>query len=63
MVYRSGDHWRALLPLAEIPMTLGGAASHNVANALGAAGLAAALGIRLEAIATGLRDTRREDHP
>ena len=63
MVYRSGDHRRALLPLAEIPMTLGGAASHNVANALGAAGLAAALGIRLEAIATGLRDTRREDHP
>jgi UDP-N-acetylmuramyl tripeptide synthase len=63
MVYRSGDQRRALLALAEIPMTLGGAASHNVANALGAAGLAAALGIPLDAIATGLRDTRREDHP
>ncbi len=63
MVHRSGDHRRALLPIAEIPMTLGGAATHNVANALGAAGLAAALGIPLEAIATGLRDTRREDHP
>ena len=42
-----------------LPMT----GDHNVANALGAAGLAAALGIPLEAIATGLRDTRREDHP
>ena len=63
MVYRSGDQRRALLALAEIPMTLGGAASHNVANALGAAGLAAALGIPLDAIAAGLRDTRREDHP
>ena len=63
MVHRSGDHRGALLPLAEISMTLGGAATHNVANALGAAGLAAALGIPLEAIATGLRATSREDHP
>jgi UDP-N-acetylmuramyl tripeptide synthase len=63
MVHWSDSRQRALLPVAEIPMTLGGAAAHNVANALGAAGLAAALGISLEAIATGLRTTRREDHP
>ena len=63
MVYRCRDDRRALPALAEIPMTLAGAASHNVANALGAAGLAAALGIPLDAIASGLRDTRREDHP
>jgi UDP-N-acetylmuramyl tripeptide synthase len=44
-------------------MTLGGAATHNVSNALGAAALAAALGIPLEAVAQGLRNARREDHP
>ena len=44
-------------------MTLGGAATHNVSNALGAAGLAAALGIPLDAIERGLRKARREDHP
>ena len=54
---------RALLPVADIPMTLGGAAIHNVANALGAAGLAAALGVPFDAIAAGLRTTRRQDHP
>lgn len=34
-----------------------------MSNALGAAGLAAGLGIPLDDIATGLRATRREDHP
>jgi len=63
MVHWTGNHRQSLLGVAEIPMTLGGAATHNVSNALGAAGLAAALGIPLEAIATGLRNTRRADHP
>ena len=63
IVYWSGDRRQALLPVAEIPMTLGGAATHNVSNALGAAALAAALDIPLEAVAQGLRNARREDHP
>ena len=63
MVHWSGDRRQSLLPIAEIPMTLGGAATHNVSNALGAAGLAAALGVPVGAIAAGLRNTRREDHP
>jgi cyanophycin synthetase len=63
MIRWSGDRRQALLPVAEIPMTLGGVATHNVANALGAAGLAAGLGIPMDAIAAGLRNTRREDHP
>ena len=63
IVHWSGDRRQSLLPVAEIPMTIGGAAAHNVANALGAAGLAAALGMPLDAIATGLHDSRREDHP
>jgi cyanophycin synthetase len=63
MVHWSGSSRQSLLPVAEIPMALGGAAIHNVSNALGAAGLAAGLGLPLDAIATGLRSTRREDHP
>jgi UDP-N-acetylmuramyl tripeptide synthase len=63
IVHRRGGRRQALLPVAEIPMTLGGAATHNVTNALGAAGLAVGLGLPLDAIATGLRNTRREDHP
>jgi cyanophycin synthetase len=63
IVYWSGDRRQALLPVAEIPMTLGGAATHNVSNALGAAALAAALDIPLEAVAQGLRNARRRDHP
>jgi UDP-N-acetylmuramyl tripeptide synthase len=63
MVHWSGKRRRPLLAVAEIPMTLGGAAGHNVANALGAAGLAVALGIPAQAVAAGLRNTRRKDHP
>lgn len=63
MVHWSGNRRQSLLPVAEIPLTLGGAATHNVTNALGAAGLAAGLGLSLDAIAAGLRNARREDHP
>ncbi len=44
-----------IAPVAEVPITFGGAARHNVANALGAIGLAAAVGLPLEAVAIGLR--------
>lgn len=49
-----GDRTR-IVPVAEIPIAFGGAARHNVANALGAIGLSAAAGLPLEAIALGLR--------
>ncbi len=42
------------LETAEIPATLGGAAEHNVANALGAMAIADALGINRRAIVEGL---------
>jgi cyanophycin synthetase len=45
----------ALVPVAELPFCFGGAAAHNVANALAAAALAAALGLPDAAIAAGLR--------
>jgi len=50
-----GNERTAVIRVEEIPVTLGGAARHNVANALGAIGLAAAAGLSLEAIAAGLR--------
>ena len=48
---------------AEIPITLGGAARHNVANALAAAALTHALGIPLDAIRTGLTSMRQDANP
>ncbi|HEX9793041.1 MAG TPA: Mur ligase family protein [Planctomycetota bacterium] len=44
-----------VLPVAEIPATLGGAARHNVANAAAAVAVASALGLSLDAVRAGLR--------
>lgn len=54
MLARGGER-TAVIRVHEIPLTLGGAARHNVANALGALGLAAAAGLPVAAIAEGLR--------
>jgi len=51
-----GNERTAVVRVEEIPVTLGGAARHNVANALGAIGLAAAAGLPVEAMAVGLRE-------
>src|SRR5207249_1191074 len=48
----------AILPVAEIPIALGGLARHNIANALAAAGGARGMGATLEQVAAGLRDFR-----
>lgn len=45
----------ALVEVAEVPLALGGAAKHNVANALGAIAVATQLGLGNRAIAEGLR--------
>lgn len=55
LVLAQGNDKTAVVRVEEIPLTLGGAARHNVANALGAIGIAAAAGLPLEAIAQGLR--------
>ncbi len=54
VLFRSGAI-EPVLPLEEIPIALGGAARHNVANALGAALVASALGFTTQEIASGLR--------
>ncbi|MFL0459947.1 Mur ligase family protein [Kytococcus sedentarius] len=44
-----------LVPLADVPMTLGGLSRHNVANVLAAAAAALGLGLPREAVVEGLR--------
>ncbi len=46
-----------------IPITLGGAALHNVANALGVCALTHAMGIGLEQLAAGLTQMQVADNP
>ena len=48
---------------AEIPIALGGAARHNVANALSAAALTWCLGASLEDIAAGLVTMQQDENP
>ena len=56
LVERDGDAVRALVAVADVPITLGGLARHNVANALAAAAGARAMGATPEQVAAGLRD-------
>lgn len=53
--WEQGSRRQRVIAVDEAQFLLGGAAMHNVANALGAIGAATALGIDVEAIATGLR--------
>ena len=50
---RDGDY-ALVAQLADVPVTLGGVARHNVYNSLGVTGLALATGLSIEAIARGL---------
>jgi folylpolyglutamate synthase/dihydropteroate synthase len=55
LVYFDGRQFAEVCTIEEVPMTLNGAALHNVSNALGAIGVAAAMGYTLAQIATGLK--------
>jgi cyanophycin synthetase len=48
--------WRPIVPIAEIPIAMGGVARHNVANALAAAAGARAMGASIEDVRRGLID-------
>jgi len=65
VVLAAGARRTPLASLAEVPIAFGGAALHNVANALAAAGAAAALGIPTGAIGAALRRFGRDpdDNP
>ena len=51
----AGRRMRRIAPIAELPVTFGGLASYNVANALAAAAACDALGLSSGRIAAGLR--------
>jgi cyanophycin synthetase len=55
LVERERDVRRPIVPVADVPITLGGLAEHNVANALAALGAARGLGLAPEVVARGLR--------
>ncbi len=52
-----------LAAVAEVPITFGGSAAHNVANCLAASALACALGVPDEAIGAALRTTTDRANP
>jgi cyanophycin synthetase len=56
LVYFDGRQLNDVCFIDELPMTLQGAALHNVHNALGAIGVASTLGFSLAQIATGLKN-------
>ena len=53
-----GDAARRVVEVARVPITIGGLAGHNVANALAAAGGARGLGATIEQVRDGLLDFR-----
>ena len=55
IVHARGAHEEPLVSVRELPFCFGGAALHNVANALAAAAAAHTLGLPAQAIADGLR--------
>ncbi|MFN8630445.1 MAG: Mur ligase family protein [Chloroflexota bacterium] len=58
LVEHDGRGPQAIIPVGDAPVTLGGLARHNVANALAAAAGARALGATIDQVAAGLRDFR-----
>ena len=65
IVFDRGPDTQPVISVESIPLALGGAARHNVANALGAVGVAVALGLSMEAIRSGLASFRSDpqDNP
>jgi cyanophycin synthetase len=65
IVYAIGNVEENIASLEQVPMTLNGAAQHNVQNALGVVGLSKALNLPTEAIRAGLKDfgSNAEDNP
>ncbi len=56
LFFARGRERREVVSCGEVPMTMGGAARHNVANALAAIGVALALGFPEDAVRRGLTE-------
>jgi len=62
IVYFDGNETHIVCEISQIPMTIGGAALHNVRNALGAVGVAAALGYSVDQMRQGLTQFHSDEH-
>jgi cyanophycin synthetase len=58
IVELEGSAWTQIVEVRRVPITIGGLARHNVANALAAAAAARGLGVSVEQVADGLIDFR-----
>jgi len=63
LVRVEGEDRQVICAVKDIPITLDGAAKHNIANALGAAALTERLGLSLEAIGRGLKTMSQDANP
>ena len=63
LVLVSGNSRERICAAADIPITLGGAARHNIANALGASAFCWSLGISLDDIRSGLETMSQDANP
>ena len=63
LVFVDGDSRELICRDDDVPITLGGAARHNVANALAAAAFTWSLGMALDDIRAGLATLSQEDNP
>jgi cyanophycin synthetase len=63
MMKLSGDQQERICCVSDVPITMSGAARHNVANALAAAALTHVMGISLADIAAGLLKMTQHDNP
>ena len=60
---RTRDRQEDICKMSEIPIAMGGAARHNLANSLAAAALTYRMGSRIEDIASGLKSVEQDDNP
>ncbi len=63
LIEERDGHRKPLCAVDDIPLAMGGAARHNIANALGAAALCTALGADTEAIVSGLTALQPSENP
>ena len=63
LVRMEGGACEPICPAADIPITLQGAARHNVSNALAAAALAFAMGVSMADVRRGLTTMTQEQNP
>jgi len=63
LVKIDGEHRETICAAVDIPITLGGVARHNTANALAAAALASCMGVSMDDIRNGLKTMTQDENP